>query len=285
MRAVQVVSLTGPTDVVVREVDEPVAGPHDVVVEVHSVGVSFPDLLLSRGEYQVKPDPPWRWHVSPSIAGECVMRRTALVIGLGVMLAGCATGPARAPIEGVRFHSDPVAGRGTIAVEAVAEMGPAEPGTRTAIGDGPPADAPVFVGAVRDQLARAGFTPVAPGAAAQYRATVSIARLERPLPRRSSGLSIGLGGASFGGGRRGGSAVGLGGGFTFPVGGGRARTGVVTEMSVRLVRGPDAIWEGHVRTIADAARGEAASDAVAGRLAGALFAGFPGDSGRSIEVR
>jgi hypothetical protein len=216
------------------------------------------------------------------------MRGVMAVMGLGVMLAGCATGPTRAPIEGVRFHSDPVAGRGTVAVEAVADMGPgamAEPGTRTDITDGAPADAPVFVAAVRDQLARAGFTPVAPGTAAQYRASVSINRLERPLPRRSSGLSIGLGGASFGGGRYGGSGVGLGGGVSFPVGGGRARTGVVTEMSVRLVRGPDAIWEGHVRTIADASRDDAASAAVAGRLAGALFAGFPGDSGRSIEVR
>ena len=217
-----------------------------------------------------------------------VMAAAMTLGGLGVMLAGCATGPARAPIEGVRFHSDPVTGRGTIAVEAIADMGPgpmAEPGTRSDIADRPPADAPAFVAAVRDQLTRAGFTPVAPGAPAQYRATVSITRLERPLPRRSSGLSIGLGGASFGGGRYGGSGVGLGGGVTFPVGGGRARTGVVTEMSVRLVRGPDAIWEGHVRTLADAARDEAGSGAVAGRLAGALFAGFPGESGRSIEVR
>ena len=59
MRAVQVVTTTGPTDVAVREVPEPVPGAHDVLVEVHSVGVSFPDLLLSRGEYQFKPEPPF----------------------------------------------------------------------------------------------------------------------------------------------------------------------------------------------------------------------------------
>ncbi|WP_310527246.1 NADPH:quinone oxidoreductase family protein [Nocardioides sp.] len=59
MRAVQVVTPTGPADVVVREVDAPTPGPHDVLVEVHSVGVSFPDLLLSRGEYQMKPEPPF----------------------------------------------------------------------------------------------------------------------------------------------------------------------------------------------------------------------------------
>ena len=30
-----------------------------MLVEVHRVGVSFPDLLMSRGEYQIKPDPPF----------------------------------------------------------------------------------------------------------------------------------------------------------------------------------------------------------------------------------
>lgn len=59
MRAVQVITPTGPTDVEVREVPDPTPGPDDVLVEVHAVGVSFPDLLLSRGEYQLKPEPPF----------------------------------------------------------------------------------------------------------------------------------------------------------------------------------------------------------------------------------
>src|ERR687897_6098 len=59
MRAVQVVTPTGPSDVEVREVDAPAQGHDDVLVEVHSVGVAFPDLLLSRGEYQFKPEPPF----------------------------------------------------------------------------------------------------------------------------------------------------------------------------------------------------------------------------------
>ena len=58
MRAAQVLTPTGPTDVVVRDVDEPAPGD-DVLVEVHSVGVSFPDLLLCKGEYQLKPEPPF----------------------------------------------------------------------------------------------------------------------------------------------------------------------------------------------------------------------------------
>jgi NADPH:quinone reductase len=59
MRAVQVLTPTGPSDVEIRDVDEPVPGPDDVLVEVHRVGISFPDLLLSKGKYQLKPEPPF----------------------------------------------------------------------------------------------------------------------------------------------------------------------------------------------------------------------------------
>ena len=59
MRALQVITPTGPSGLEVREVDEPVPGPDDVLVEVHRVGVSFPDLLLSKGEYQLRPEPPF----------------------------------------------------------------------------------------------------------------------------------------------------------------------------------------------------------------------------------
>ena len=70
MRAVQVITLTGPSDIEVREVEEPTPGPDDVLVEVHRVGISFPDLLLSRGEYQMKPEPPFSLGVD--IAGTVV---------------------------------------------------------------------------------------------------------------------------------------------------------------------------------------------------------------------
>jgi len=59
MRAVQVHTTTGPADVRVTDVPEPTPGPGDVLVEVHAVGVSFPDLLLSRGEYQLRPQLPF----------------------------------------------------------------------------------------------------------------------------------------------------------------------------------------------------------------------------------
>ncbi len=70
MRAAQVVTPTGPADVTVRDVPEPAPGPDDVLIEVHRVGISFPDLLLSKGEYQLKPEPPFSLGVD--VAGTVV---------------------------------------------------------------------------------------------------------------------------------------------------------------------------------------------------------------------
>jgi NADPH:quinone reductase len=65
MRAIQIVELSGP-DGALREVDLPEPEPSHtltpgsgVVVEVHAAGVSFPEVLQTRGEYQLKPDLPF----------------------------------------------------------------------------------------------------------------------------------------------------------------------------------------------------------------------------------
>jgi NADPH:quinone reductase len=65
MRAVQIVDLTGPESAL-RVVDVPPPEPshaltpgRGVVVEVHAAGVSFPELLQTRGQYQFKPDLPF----------------------------------------------------------------------------------------------------------------------------------------------------------------------------------------------------------------------------------
>ncbi len=62
MRAVQVTRPDGPSAISIEEVPEPTAdGPFgpQVLLDVHAIGISFPDLLLSKGEYQIKPDPPF----------------------------------------------------------------------------------------------------------------------------------------------------------------------------------------------------------------------------------
>lgn len=65
MRALQIVDLTGP-DSALRLVDLPDPGPSHfmtpgagVVVDVAAAGVSFPEVLQTRGEYQMKPPLPF----------------------------------------------------------------------------------------------------------------------------------------------------------------------------------------------------------------------------------
>jgi NADPH2:quinone reductase len=58
MKALVAQSLSGPEGLVYTDVDE-VSGDGNVVVDVGAAGVAFPDLLLIRGEYQLKLDPPF----------------------------------------------------------------------------------------------------------------------------------------------------------------------------------------------------------------------------------
>jgi NADPH:quinone reductase len=65
MRAVQIVELSGP-DGALRVADVPEPEPshmltpgEGVVVDVHAAGVSFPEVLQTRGEYQLKPPLPF----------------------------------------------------------------------------------------------------------------------------------------------------------------------------------------------------------------------------------
>ena len=41
------------------DVPDVIPGPEDVVIDVRAAGVCFPDLLLSKGEYQLKVPPPF----------------------------------------------------------------------------------------------------------------------------------------------------------------------------------------------------------------------------------
>lgn len=59
MRAAVIESLDGPRAIAVREVPEPSPAQGEVVIEVKAAGVCFPETLLSRGQYQIKPDLPF----------------------------------------------------------------------------------------------------------------------------------------------------------------------------------------------------------------------------------
>jgi NADPH2:quinone reductase len=102
MRAVQVVRLEGPSGVEVVEAPEPTAAEGQVLVEVHAVGVSFPDLLLSAGQYQLKPEPPFQLGVdfagvvrsAPETSGFGAGDRVACVLPYGGGAELVATDPA-----------------------------------------------------------------------------------------------------------------------------------------------------------------------------------------------
>ncbi len=101
MRSLQVSSLVGPRGVEVAEVPEPTPTGGDVVVEVKAVGVSFPDLLLSKGEYQMKPEPPFQLGVdfagvvrsAPDGSGFAAGDRVACVLPWGGGAEVVALGP------------------------------------------------------------------------------------------------------------------------------------------------------------------------------------------------
>jgi NADPH2:quinone reductase len=59
VRAVQIQTLEGPAAMRLVEVDEPAVGGDQVVIDVHVAGVTFPEVLQSRGRYQIQPPLPF----------------------------------------------------------------------------------------------------------------------------------------------------------------------------------------------------------------------------------
>jgi NADPH2:quinone reductase len=91
MRALQVSALTGPDGVAVAEIDAP-AADSPVLIDVSAVGIAFPDLLLSRGEYQIKLEPPFTLGVE--IAGRVAQAPGASTLQVGQRVAAFGLGMA-----------------------------------------------------------------------------------------------------------------------------------------------------------------------------------------------
>ncbi len=72
MRAAVITALTGPDAVEIQEVPEPIPEQHHVLIDVEYAGVVFPDVLHTRGEYQLRPDVPFTpgWEVSGVVRGD-----------------------------------------------------------------------------------------------------------------------------------------------------------------------------------------------------------------------
>ena len=83
MRAWQVHELGEPRDVLVlAEVPEPEPGPGQVLVRVRAAAANFPDVLMCRGLYQVRPPLPFTPGIE--LCGE--------IVAVGPQVAGLAVG-------------------------------------------------------------------------------------------------------------------------------------------------------------------------------------------------
>jgi len=187
-----------------------------------------------------------------------------LLVGLA---AGCATPSYHSPVEVTRFTSAPGSAlpRGLVGVRPA----PGEDATDPAY--------PAYQTAVTEQLTAAGFQVV--GGDAPYVALINVERALLEAGRGRGPVSVG-GGASTG---SYGSGVGLGIGLdlTPPP---PDEIDTTLGVSIRPSAGGDAIWEGRARFSASANNEYAEPTAAAGKVAAALFQGFPGNSGETIEV-
>ncbi len=200
--------------------------------------------------------------------------RSLAAIGLaGAGLAACST-TTLPPTQVIRYHLGAPIERGSIDVEPQTGGAPASLEFKT------------YAAAVQSQLLRIGYTPPVPGTPSQFVAVVSFQRGIVEGPPRRSPFSIGLGGGGYSGGYSGGG-VGGGVGVGIPIGGGGRNEIVVTELGVTINRRVDQtpVWEGHARTSADPRKPDAVASAQADKLASAVFTGFPGESGRTIEIK
>ncbi len=183
-----------------------------------------------------------------------------------LLLAGaCTTGPSGTEVT--RFHLGQPIARSSIVLVA------ADPARRDSL------EFRSFADAVASELRAQSFTPVAVDAPdVAYVGTITISQGSRPAPPKG-GLTIGLGGGSFG---RGG---GVGGGVSFPVGQSRPGEIVATTLALQIKRHSDGsvIWEGRATGLTDT-RGAVDPGAAVPKLARALLSGFPGPAGQTVRV-
>lgn len=183
------------------------------------------------------------------------------------MLAAC-TSTYVSPVEVTRFTGDQPAllGSGPIAVRAGPGM------------DGQSLEFLPFQNAVAEELRQLGYNVVS-GDAGQI-AEITVERFVTAEGRNRSPVNVGVGGStgSYG------SGLGVGIGLDLS---GPPPEQIDTQLRViiRPSTGGTALWEGRARFAATANSEMADAQASAAKLADALFTGFPGQSGETIEVK
>ena len=197
------------------------------------------------------------------------MARTArfAVLAAAALLSACATtGGGAGPVDVTRFHLGSPIARESVSVEALNGFAGVSPEDQ------------LYANAIAAELGPLGFAPAVSSPSSTYIAAFNFKRTSQGTVRKRPPVTIGIGGGSFGG------NVGVGGGASFGIGGGRAEL-IATELSVQLKRRSDntIIWEG--RAVTEALNQGGEPGVTAQRLAHALFKGFPGESGITITVK
>lgn len=200
-------------------------------------------------------------------------KRTLTFIALAASLALSACVAPVGPVEVTRFHAPDTArlGRGTIRVE------PAQ-------GQADSLEFRTYAAAVGRELTRLGYTEPLPGQSGSEQ--VALLTLERNTykPQRARGpVSVGVGGGTGGFG----SGVGLGVGFDLS-GGPKEQVETRVFVSIRDRAAPataTAFWEGRAGFVVRADSPLAQAPLGAAKVAEALFKGFPGQSGETIQVK
>jgi Domain of unknown function (DUF4136) len=191
-----------------------------------------------------------------------------LAVAAALTLAACASTPTA---DITRFHMGQPIPSDTIRV--VSSPDPVAPGTAMSL------EFRTHANIVAQDLARHGFRPV-DSAPSAYVAILSVGQTTRAGMPSSSPFRIGIGGGTSSG------NVGIGGSVNVPVGQPRNNDLRVNMLDVRIRRASDntAVWEGRaVQEIPARDQGSSLSAAVPA-LSRALFAEFPGESGRTITV-
>ncbi|MDE1467256.1 hypothetical protein [Aurantiacibacter sp. D1-12] len=198
------------------------------------------------------------------------MKKPALLLAACALTAGCAAPAYVSPVQVTRFVSETpaVLGQGTVQIMAA-------PGL-----DADSLEFAVYADAVRQELQALGYSVVDEGGA--QTAMIAIESGVLAAESRRGPVSVGAGGST----GRYGSGVGVGVGINLGSLSGPPPERIEREIFVALQSNEltTNLWEGRATMVATTNSDYAADAAAAARMADALFAGFPGNSGETIEI-
>ncbi len=192
--------------------------------------------------------------------------KTRLIPPLMLLAALSACVAPIGPVEVTRFHLPDISalGHGPVQVVAAPGVDPASLEFRS------------YAAAVSRRLVLLGYTDATGGQVAE----VKIVRETMQPARTSSPVSVGIGGStgSYG------SGVGLGIGLNLS-GPPPAQTRTDLAVTIRDHAGGQSLWEGRASFTVRSDSPLAGTQLGAAKLAEALFKGFPGSSGETIQVK